>query len=267
MSYTNAPATKMLATRCACCGKQLLDSDSVESGVGPECKKKHALPDTLDAATQKKANKLVYVIAMDQFGPDVDKAIRELEKLGCDKIVARIKNRVYGKKRVTVSLYGEDNDRFAVESPWSEDFVYRVRKIYGRKWDGAAKVNHFPCSKWADVWELIADCYNGKLMVSPKGEQVVNGETLSAKAVGLPVVESKPEEVKEVSVKIERHEKWFAIWTPYDRDLVAEMRSVRGRRWNASLKANIFPAETENDVSEIVSRYFPTATFTTEKVV
>ena len=35
--YTNAPATKLLATNCLACGRPLVDALSVERGVGPEC--------------------------------------------------------------------------------------------------------------------------------------------------------------------------------------------------------------------------------------
>lgn len=41
MSYETAPATKMLATFCACCARPLVDAVSVETGVGPDCRKTH----------------------------------------------------------------------------------------------------------------------------------------------------------------------------------------------------------------------------------
>lgn len=41
MSYESAPATILLATRCACCGRELLDAESVEKGMGPTCRRKH----------------------------------------------------------------------------------------------------------------------------------------------------------------------------------------------------------------------------------
>jgi hypothetical protein len=266
MGYETAPGTEMLATHCACCGKELLDAISVETGMGPTCREKHGLPDTLDELTRRKANKLVYIIAMDQTGPGVDKAIAELKALGCDKIVKRIQNRVYGKKRVVINVREDDSERFDVASPYNEEFVYRVKRIYGRRWDGENKVNHFPLDKWSRVWELIADCYKGKLMESPKGEQVINGTMVTADDIGLPKPAKEPPPEKPVEVKIERHDKWFAIYTPYDRDLVDEMRGVTGRKWSRNLRANIFPAEAEDDVSEMVQRYFPKAEFKVEQI-
>ena len=41
MSYENAPATQLIATHCACCGRPLVDAASVERGVGPECARKY----------------------------------------------------------------------------------------------------------------------------------------------------------------------------------------------------------------------------------
>jgi hypothetical protein len=41
MSYESAPATKLLATHCACCSRPLVDAVSVETGIGPDCRKKH----------------------------------------------------------------------------------------------------------------------------------------------------------------------------------------------------------------------------------
>jgi hypothetical protein len=41
MSYESAPATKMLATQCACCGRALVDAASIEAGMGPTCRKQH----------------------------------------------------------------------------------------------------------------------------------------------------------------------------------------------------------------------------------
>lgn len=267
--YEDAPATKMLATNCACCGKELLDAESVTVGLGPECRRKHAVPPELTEDARLEANKLIHSIAMDQSGSSVDTALKRLSELGCAAIVKRIQNRVYGKRHVIVSVYVDPErkgTRFALASPWSDDFVYRVKRIRGRCWDGEKKVNHFPVSEWLAVWELVADCYRGKLLETPKGEHVINGSILRAEEIGLP--ESSKDEpvepVKPVEVKIERHEKWFALYTPYDGKLVDELRTVYGRRWNSAIRANIFPAEMEDDVCEIVQRHFPSATFTTE---
>lgn len=63
MSHENAPATKLLATACACCGRALVDAVSVETGIGPECRKNFGVDfDTTDAA-HAEANRLVFEVA------------------------------------------------------------------------------------------------------------------------------------------------------------------------------------------------------------
>ena len=44
-NYENAPATKLLATHCGCCGRALVDAVSVERGVGPDCAEKYGAPE------------------------------------------------------------------------------------------------------------------------------------------------------------------------------------------------------------------------------
>jgi hypothetical protein len=56
-AYLSAPATRFVATHCACCGKALVDALSVERAIGPECYKRHGadtqpgLPDWNSART------------------------------------------------------------------------------------------------------------------------------------------------------------------------------------------------------------------------
>ena len=57
MSYESAPATRMIATDCACCGRPLLDSDSVELGIGPICRKRHGYFDAIDPDFRQEANR------------------------------------------------------------------------------------------------------------------------------------------------------------------------------------------------------------------
>ncbi len=258
--YETAPGTELVATHCACCGKPLLDSESVERGTGPECAKKYGIPATISDKVRDEANKLIYKIAIDQDGPDVDKWIKRLVAIGCDKLAKRIKARVYGKKSVVIENFAEG--RISVVSPWNDDFVYGVKRIRGRRWDGENKFNHFPACKGDEVLRLICECYPGKLLVTAKGEFPIRDMLDYEKVVGeLP--EDK-EKMKPVECVIKRGGKRFAITTPYDPGLVAEMRSVVGRRWNREHRVNTFPVEMEDDVCEMVSRYFPRATFQTQ---
>ena len=41
MNYINAAATAFIATNCAVCGRKLVDADSVQTAVGPDCRHKY----------------------------------------------------------------------------------------------------------------------------------------------------------------------------------------------------------------------------------
>jgi uncharacterized Zn finger protein (UPF0148 family) len=59
MSYEEAPATQMLATHCCVCGRPLVDAISVETGIGPVCRRRY-LPEGFSEEDRSAANKLVY---------------------------------------------------------------------------------------------------------------------------------------------------------------------------------------------------------------
>jgi hypothetical protein len=62
-TYENAPATKLLATHCACCGRALVDAVSVETGIGPECRKRFVVRLDVTQAAHDEANQIVFALA------------------------------------------------------------------------------------------------------------------------------------------------------------------------------------------------------------
>lgn len=64
MGYENATATKIMATHCCCCGKPLVDSKSVEIGIGPVCRKRYGFDLDVSENARKRANKIVYSLAL-----------------------------------------------------------------------------------------------------------------------------------------------------------------------------------------------------------
>jgi hypothetical protein len=54
-NYEASPACILLATVCAVCGKALVDSKSVEAGMGPDCRGKHGYGISTSAASYKLA--------------------------------------------------------------------------------------------------------------------------------------------------------------------------------------------------------------------
>ena len=63
-NYENAPATRLLATHCACCARPLVDAKSVETGMCPVCRKKHGFNIDCSESIRLQANKIVYQIAL-----------------------------------------------------------------------------------------------------------------------------------------------------------------------------------------------------------
>jgi len=87
--YEDAPATKLVATHCCCCGRALLDAQSVEIGIGPVCREKFGFVGAMvSPEAREEANKLVYQIAC---APTMSAAlILRLRELGFVKLADRI---------------------------------------------------------------------------------------------------------------------------------------------------------------------------------
>jgi hypothetical protein len=94
MSHENAPATKLLATACACCGRNLVDAESVETGIGPECRKRFAIDTVRDNAAREAANALVNVVARKGVSKATCREVcAKLDALGYHVLAARILKR------------------------------------------------------------------------------------------------------------------------------------------------------------------------------
>lgn len=178
--YTEAPATKMLATNCACCHLPLLDAQSVEIGMGPVCRKKHGYDQVLDLPEEdrKTANKLIHNVACHRDGPTVLDACTKLFALGCSRVVLAILKRcakvqiattdathAHGPNRIAVKIVGDIPDFGALLA----DF----RAIRGRRWDAEGKVNTFPVETKPAVFAVLKKHFAGAMAVGPKGPFMV----------------------------------------------------------------------------------------------
>ena len=166
MSYENAPATKLLASHCAACGRPLVDAQSVESGMGPECRSKYGLPNTLDEATRTEANALVYAIAIEQHGDNVALMVSTLRGLGCDVIADRITKRIASDY---TAVMADEGDRFSVKASFDVAMAANLGRVYGRRWDKERKVNTFPVSAKRDVFLALRQAVPGGKCMGPKG--------------------------------------------------------------------------------------------------
>ncbi len=153
--YENAPACIMIAVNCACCARPLLDSVSVETGMGPVCRKKHGFntPDsevellsvvaTLAAilpgevylsvvggvsTAREAANKIVHRIACVGLGVEVAPLLLALAELGFTKLAG-----IMSTRAATVVITRTETT-VEVVAPFSEEFNALVRSVPTRRW-------------------------------------------------------------------------------------------------------------------------------------
>jgi len=163
MSYENASSTALVATNCACCGRPLVDATSVETGVGPECRKKHGFMIEVSEEARQEANKIVYAIAAEQTGQSVAQGCVRLRELGFSKLADRIEKRAVDV-RITVQ-----GNYLLVKAPYRESSVVAFQQIRGRRWDREAKANRIPLAAKNTLWTLLKDHYKGCTGMGPKG--------------------------------------------------------------------------------------------------
>ncbi|RTL26946.1 MAG: hypothetical protein EKK55_06990 [Rhodocyclaceae bacterium] len=186
MSYLEAPATAMIAEFCACCSRALVDADSVETGVGPECRKKHGydvasgpadwtaalhalegalelLPEGWEVDARRVANVLVHRIACAQQGPGVIACINALRALGYDKLAARV------AKRLAKIVITEAGDTLSVKTPFDEAAVEILRRAPGRYvGKGTREIPNTAVAKRA-LLALLRTAYPNAIASGPKG--------------------------------------------------------------------------------------------------
>lgn len=196
MSYHNAKATKFLSTHCAACGRELVDSTSVEHGMGPHCRKNYyndapavteeikarvesviagidnedvrqRVQDAVDEEHSRKAgNILVHYVAHHQTTKESFPAIRVLKALRFNKLADRIEDRL--GPDVEISVVG---DRIVVETPYREKYVADIRKVSGRRFNPENKTWSLPRNRESKVqlWKILKTHFKGCLAIGPKG--------------------------------------------------------------------------------------------------
>lgn len=163
MSYEAAPATRMLATHCAACARPLVDAKSVETGMGPDCRKRHGFNLAVSEDARAEANKLVHDIAVRQTGAGIAESCARLRTLGFEALATRIEERAV---RVRIEVEGS---LLLVTTPYSEEAVNGIRSVPGRRWDGLRKVNTVPATSRADLWNYLIRYFNGEAAIGPRG--------------------------------------------------------------------------------------------------
>jgi len=179
MAYQDAPATRMLATNCVCCGRPLVDACSVELGIGPNCR--HGIfPEGVDDGDRVTANACVYraaLAAQNGKAEEVLECAKEIRGLGFEELAAKVERRF--KEGVAQATCKPDisiearGDELLVKTPYrrgdAEAFVSAWRAIPGRRYDRATRRNRIHRSQRRRLWTLLRRFFPGKWGKGPKG--------------------------------------------------------------------------------------------------
>lgn len=189
-TYENAPSTKMLATHCACCARPLRDAVSVETGVGPDCRKKHGyneaqgeadfgkalalvtdLPNAMTAIAagdaHKAANVIVYHIAAKQDGEQVARWTTAIAALGYTTMASII------AERIGVINVQTEGNVLLVKAPFSETFNAKVAALRGQYWDKVRKVRVIPVAHKRELWNIMKAAFQPGTIVRGSGYAVL----------------------------------------------------------------------------------------------
>jgi hypothetical protein len=214
MSYENAPATKLLATHCAVCARPLVDAVSVETGIGPDCRKKFGFNDFPDHPARLTANALVYKIALRQTGADVAAAADDLRKLGFEKLAKRILERVIDI-RIEATAGG-----YNVKFPYSEQAVFTIKGVSGRRWMKEVKAWFVPTASKPALQKFLNDTFPGATAIGPKGIFIVGAKVAPA-AKPAPVAQKAPVQAELLVTEPEQIDALAAIRAKFTKQVQA----------------------------------------------
>lgn len=181
MSYENAPATTLVATRCACCSRPLVDAVSVEAGVGPECRRRHGYAEAqgpfkaerfskaleglatleeingwfVEGGPRKAANVLVHRIACAPTAPETLRYLIAIEAAGFSTLANAV------AKNLGAVVVNKVGGYYEVSAPYNETFRFGV-------WDREKKIRRCPVESRSLLWAAIVRSF-------PKGT-LVRGE-------------------------------------------------------------------------------------------
>lgn len=181
--YKNASASKFLATYCAACGGPLIDAISVDTGIGPICRREFGLLDaSFTDEARHQANCIVYKVAVEQSEASFLEGAEKLHGLGFEvlarKILARSKKFkaeqcaavVAEEPSIFIENHGAD---MVVRTPRRDEALLAWRTIPGRRWDWNLKANLIPVASKRALWDLLIHYYPGEVGFGIKGRFVV----------------------------------------------------------------------------------------------
>jgi hypothetical protein len=164
----------------------LVDAISVETGVGPECRKKHGFNDaqkdpnwaevkklmpSIDGETREEAHRaaniLIYRIAVEQTGEMVAIMVATVAALGYIKLAERMAARISGKLSVI-----REGDKLLVKTPYNEGMIANLR-AFGGRWDKEKKIWEVSTERRNGVWMALRYSFGGNLLRVNEGVVII----------------------------------------------------------------------------------------------
>lgn len=179
MGYENAPATKLLATKCAVCRRPLVDSVSVNTGMGPDCREKHGFYQEIPEENRTQANTLVYKVALGVQAMELIETCKSLANLGLSRLAHILLDRTADVKIKTMPT---DPALLQLDTPYHPDYVQAIKALHPRpRWEKLSKtwiVSGATHGNKAQILSLLSRFFPGSLALGPKGPFVIPGKNL-----------------------------------------------------------------------------------------
>ena len=289
MTHELAAATRVLATTCCVCGRDLCDAKSVELGIGPVCRKRYfrdadipltsqgwekalgvlvqsGLPmhivDSVLARrpnTRKAANVVVYWASANHTSRDIVLACAGIVRyLGFTTLADKLE-----RDRSDIR-FETDGARINIFTKRHDGFNRGLRRL------GARMVRHergrFKC--WAvpssskDKLIVLAGVHFGGLKCfADEGIFTIEPKTwadFDAMFPARPTAAPAPAPATNLGITLTTSGKVIRLDTPFDAAFVAAIRRVRGRRYEGG-SINSFPSRCRQRVTDLVQTYFGVA--------
>jgi hypothetical protein len=191
VSYTNAPATKLVATACLICRRPLLDAKSVETGIGPVCRERSGFdadpslppkpyqplgvldPDRsvqarVDSGNHRgAANALVNFAARTNDKELAARAAVQVGRLGYVRLSQAV---LEGLSDILIRL---DDGAFLVKASSSDSRWRWVVEQMGGSFDRKTKLFSVPAASKRRLWGALKRFHKGALATGPKGWFIV----------------------------------------------------------------------------------------------
>lgn len=190
MNYETTRACRLVATRCSCCNRPLVDAKSVEFGIGPDCRSKYGFDDVPTAPDFISAKCLTL-----NHAPDIDESVVEdwtNAREVCNFLVHRFACDVVANSWVPLAIYALGyvklseklserggtvtvlpvegySSLLSVKAPYNVDFNSRLYRVPGRFFDRASKTWRVPVSSKGHLWDAIRLTFPGLTLRSAKG--------------------------------------------------------------------------------------------------